>query len=240
MTLSDPEIGAIIVALARATGLVVTAPVVGDTGVPVRAKLVFVVAIGVAVGLNRTGVALADAPLVGMLELAVGLLTGFTSRLIVSRLAIAGQLAGLSLGLGFASQYDAHAGESAGLLRTFASTLAGLAFLMSGGLDAIVRSAAAAPASADQLAHIGPMLIAQGCAAFGHGLALAAPIVLAALAGNLGLAVINRAAPAVNVFSISLGVVLVIGGLVLLATASTLVNGAGAAARDAIAALTGS
>ncbi|HEY4243342.1 MAG TPA: flagellar biosynthetic protein FliR [Kofleriaceae bacterium] len=239
MTLSDPEIGAILAALARATGLVVTAPVVGDQGVPARAKLLFVVAIGIAVGTNRAPVSLADAPLVGALELAAGLLTGFVARVIVSRVAIAGQLAGLSLGLGFASQYDAHAGESAGILRTFASTLASLAFLMCGGLDAIVRSAAAAPASLDQLAHLGPMLLAQGAAAFGHGLALAAPLVLAALAGNLGLAVMNRAAPAVNVFSISLGVVLVIGGLVLLATASELVSGAGAAARDAITVLSG-
>ena len=41
------------------------------------------------------------------------------------RAAIAGQLFGLSLGLGFASQYDIHAGESAGTIRSIISTIAG-------------------------------------------------------------------------------------------------------------------
>lgn len=51
--------------------------------------------------------------------------------------------------------------------------------------------------------------VRRATAAFGHGLALAAPIVLASLVGNLAFAVINRAEPAVNVFSIALAAVLV-------------------------------
>ena len=42
MTLAEPEIGAFIAALARVGGLAATAPVIGDTGVPMRARLVFV------------------------------------------------------------------------------------------------------------------------------------------------------------------------------------------------------
>jgi flagellar biosynthetic protein FliR len=240
MTLSEPEIGALIATLARVGGLAATAPVIGDPGVSLRARLVFVLAVAAAVGVNRAPVPLAGLPIVAALELAVGLATGFTARIVMSRVAIAGQLMGLSLGLGFAAQYDPHAGESAGVLRSLTTALAGLAFLATGGLEAVVRSAAASPADLAQLAALGPALVRHATAAFGHGLALAAPIVLAALVGNLALAVMNRAAPAVNVFSIALAAVLILGGVILLATAAHLVAGAIDTARAAIDVLAGS
>jgi flagellar biosynthetic protein FliR len=238
MTLSEPEIGAVIAALARVGGLAATAPVLGDTGVSVRARLVFVLVVGAAVGANRAPLAFSALPAVAAVELAVGIVTGLTARMILSRVAIAGQLMGLSLGLGFAAQYDIHAGESAGVLRTLCTTFAGLAFLAAGGLEAIVRSAAARPADLAQLTELGPAFVRHATAAFSHGLALAAPILLAALVGNLALAVMNRAAPAVNVFSIALGAVLILGGAVLLATAAHMVGSTTDTARSAIDLLT--
>jgi flagellar biosynthetic protein FliR len=239
MSLTEPEIGALIATLARAGGLAATAPVIGDQGSSLRARLVFVLALTAAVGLNRAPLAFSALPAVAALELAVGLVTGLTARIVLARVAIAGQLMGLSLGLGFASQYDIHAGESAGALRSLTATLAGLAFVGAGGLQAIVRSAAASPASASDLAALGPAFLHHATAAFGHGLALAAPIVLAALIGNVALAVMNRAAPAVNVFSVALSVVLILGGVALLATAAHLVAGTADTARAAIDILTG-
>src|SRR6188474_2782690 len=166
MTLSDAEIGALIAAIARTGGLAATAPVIGDPGVSLRARLVFVIAVGVAIGINRPPVALADAPLIAMIELAVGLVTGLTARMVMARLAIAGQLMGLSLGLGFAAQYDVHAGESAGVLRTMITTLGGLAFLAVGGVHAVVRSAAASPAEISQLSALAPAFVHHATSAF--------------------------------------------------------------------------
>lgn len=236
MSLTEHELGAIIAALCRATSLAMTAPVIGDA--PVRARLIFVLAIAFGIGMNRPGVTYGELPAVGSLELAMGLITGTTARFVMARVAVAGQLVGLSLGLGFASQYDIHSGESAGTLRMIFTTLASLAFLAVGGLEEVVRSAGAAPTEITDLAMIGPNLLRQGTSAFGHGLALAGPVVLAALVGNIGLAVLNRAAPAVNVFSISLSAVLVLGGLVLVATQTNLIGGITDVARDAVAVLT--
>src|SRR5262249_37956232 len=126
------------------------------------------------------------------------------------------------------------AGESAGTLRTLATTVASLAFLAAGGLEAIVKSIGSHPIGVAELGSVGAELGRQGTAPFPHGLALAAPIVLAPFAGNIRLAVMNRAAPAVNVFSIALAGVLIAGGLVLLASAAHLVGGATDAARAAI------
>ncbi|MBX3155925.1 MAG: flagellar biosynthetic protein FliR [Deltaproteobacteria bacterium] len=235
MTFSEGEIGAAIATLARAGGLVATAPVIGDPGVPMRARLIFVLAVVLGVAPNRPIVAYADLPATALVELAAGLLTGLTARFVMSRVAVAGQLMGMSLGLGFASQYDPRAGESAGTLRSIAMALAGLAFLSAGGLESIVRATAAAPAHPAELGLLVPELLRAGTAAFGHGLALAAPIVLSSLVANVGLAVMNRAAPAVNVFSISLGVVMILGGVVLLATSTSFVGNLVAAAQAAIA-----
>lgn len=239
MQITDPEIGAFVATLARAGGLVATAPVVGDNGVPARAKLVFVLVIAFTVGPNRPGIPLADVGFTAIVELCVGLLTGLCARFVMQRAAVAGQLFGLTLGLGFASQYDIHAGESAGTLRSIIMTIAGLIFLAVGGLEAIVHSATSAPASIIHVGMLGPALVEHGTSAMGNGLALAAPIILATLVGNIGFALISRAAPAANIFSIALAGVLVIGGLALVATSGDLVAGLTADARQAITVLTG-
>lgn len=234
MHLDEAQLGAFIVTLVRAGALAATAPVIGDQGVPQRARLVFVVAIALAVGLNRAPLALADVPATALVELAVGLVSGLTARFIMSRVANAAQLMGLSLGLGFANEYDSHMGESAQTLRVLATTIASLAFVSVGGLDQIARAAASRPASITDLALLGPDLVHHGTAAFGYGFALAGPVILAAFVGNLGLAVMNRAAPAINVFSISLPVVLLIGGAVMWVGSSGFINGIVATARDAM------
>jgi flagellar biosynthesis protein FliR len=236
ISVTEAEIGAVIAALSRASALAATAPVIGDA--PARARLVFVIAVAIGVGVNRDGIPLGELPPIVLLELATGLLTGTCARFIMARVAVAGQLVGLSLGLGFASQYDPQAGESAGTLRVMFSTLAGLAFLFAGGLEALVRSCAASPAHLIDVAQLAPAMLRAGSSAMTHGLALAAPIVLAALVGNIGLAVMNRAAPAVNVFAIALSAVLVLGGVVLLGTTTDLIGGITEVAKTAIGALT--
>ncbi len=225
MHVSPAELGAFLVALMRVGALAFTAPVIGDSGVPVRARLVFCVAVAIALAANRPPVELDDLPAQAFLELGSGLITGLTARFVMLRIATAGQLMGMSLGLGFASEYDVHAGENAGILRTLCSTLGSLAFIAAHGLEAIVRSVTV-PASAFNLLGGSSELIRQGCASFGYGLSLAAPIMLAALIGNLGLAVMNRAAPAMNVFSIALSAVLLVGVALLIGSAGGFVAGA--------------
>ncbi len=232
MTIDDATIGAFLATAARATALTATAPVIGEGGVPLRAKVVFVLVITAAIASNRAGVALDALPLIAALELCVGIVTGLTARFIMARAAVAGQLVGISLGFGFASQYDVHAGESAITVRTLLTTISALAFLAVGGLEAIVRGVAV-PAHALDLAAFGPELLREGADAMKHGVTLAAPVILAALVGNIGLAVMNRAASAINVFSVALSAVLILGGSVLLGASGGLVGGVVAHAQEA-------
>jgi flagellar biosynthesis protein FliR len=115
-------------------------------------------------------------------------------------------------------------------------SIAGLAFLGANGLEALVRSVAT-PTSAIAVGTGCLELLRVGAAAFGHGLALAAPVVLAALVANVGLAVMNRAAPALNVFSVALSAVLALATTVLLSTTGSFVLGVSEVARQATQAL---
>ncbi|MFT3694191.1 MAG: flagellar biosynthetic protein FliR [Kofleriaceae bacterium] len=228
--------GAFLVALMRVGAVSFTAPVIGDNGVPVRARLVFCVAVAIALAANRPGVNPEDVPVTALVELGSGIITGLTARFVMARLATAGQMIGMALGLGFASEYDVHAGENAGVVRTLASTLGGLAFLAAHGLEAIVRSVST-PASGLGMLMQSNDLLRQGAMSFSYGLSLAAPIILAALVGNLGIAVMNRAAPAVNVFSVALGAVLCLGFALLIGSAGGFVAGALDVARESTAVL---
>jgi flagellar biosynthesis protein FliR len=236
LSITPAEIGAFLVVLLRVGAVAFTAPVIGDSGVPIRARLVFCVAVAGALAANRHGVELADVPVTGVIELGSGIITGLTARFVMARLANAGQLMGMALGLGFASEFDVHAGENAGILRTLTTTLGSLAFLAAHGLEAIVRSVAT-PATGFGLLTGSTELLRQGTACFGYGLSLAAPIILAALIGNVGLAVMNRAAPAVNVFSIALSAVLLVGVALLIASAGGFVAGAVDVAHAAVTSL---
>ena len=166
-------------------------------------------------------------------ELASGLVAGATARFALAAVETAGQLIGISLGLGFAEQYDPRHGEAAGIVQVLARTVAALAFLGAGGLDALVR-AAATPADVAALPGAAAAAIAIAASATTWGLGLAAPIVLAALLGNLALALAHRAAAALNLFAVGLSTSLLVGGLALLATWSQLGAGMGDAAVRAV------
>jgi flagellar biosynthetic protein FliR len=231
----DVASGPFVAALARAGGFAFTAPLLGDPTTPVRARLAFSVAVAAAVAGTAPVADPAAAVALVPLELAAGALAGYTARLVLDRVAAGAQLVGLHLGLGFAADYDVRAGESASAARRVITAIAGLAFLGAGGLEAGVRCIATPlPATGvDDLTAV----LEIGTSVMSHALAFAAPVLVAATIINLGLAFINRAAPALNVFSVSLVVVLVGGGLVLVAATPAMSASIDQHAREAAALL---
>lgn len=236
----DATVATFVAAMARAGGLAFTAPLLGDRTTPVRVRLVFTMAVAAVLAGRAHGatpepaLALAAVPL----ELAAGLLTGTTVRLILERVATGAQLIGIHAGLGFAQSYDPAAGESASALRGLVAAVGGLAFLAAGGLEAMVR-AIATPVGPLALAHGLEGALAAAIAVSAGALGVAAPILLTATIVNVGLALINRAAPAVNVFSVSLPIVLLAAGVALLATASHTAAAIDRTASDAVGLLLG-
>ena len=191
-----------------------------NTRAPVR--LCLSVTIAMAVAPMWPPVDIGSIPMVVLLELATGLATGAMADFVAVQ--IAGQIIGISLGLGFAAQYDPSAGENASIVRTILSTITGLAFLGAGGIEAIAISVARGPSNYATAASWCWAIIGSAEHVMADGLALAAPVMIAIIITQAGLALANRAAPALNVYAISFAVIMTVGAFVLLATAPTMVQ----------------
>lgn len=234
-------------ALARMSGLCAAAPVLGEADVPRGVRLGFAVVVSAALAPLRgeAAAALAATPgadavpaaaLVPALacELALGLAIATAARFALAAVEVAGQLASGSLGLSFAEQYDPRRGASADIGQVLARTLAALAFVAAGGLEALVLAAATPAGDAATLVDPAWAALRLATTAATLGLGLAAPLVLAALLGNLAVALAHRAAAAINVFTVGLAAGLLAAGLALLATSAPMVDGARAAAAAAV------
>lgn len=228
---------------ARALALATTAPVLGDRDVPHALRLGIAAILAAALAPLRAEHA-APHDLAAFLpalfaEAAAGIVVGLLARFALAAAEMAGQLIGISLGLGFAEQYDPRHGEAAGIVPVLARTVAALAFVAAGGLAAAVRAIAAPLPSAAQLAASATAALDLAASAASWGLALAAPVVLAALVGNLAVALAHRAAPALNLFAIGFATSLLIAGAALLASSSQLATGIERLAHRAVATLAG-
>ena len=209
-------------AFTRAAAFLSSAPVVSERGVPRRFRAGAAV---VLAGLLAPGwPALSAGELAFALpgEAIIGLAAGYAARLPLLGLEAGGQLIGHALGLGFAGIYDPTAGEMVLPTRRLVASLGGLAFLAAGGLESCVLALAAPPARVDTLAGAVRVAIEGSLRTLPIALALAGPALCAAVAAGLALALVSRAVPALNAFSVLLALSLAVVTVAVLATAPLL------------------
>lgn len=217
---------AILWPLLRISGMLLVAPILGANVVPGRVKIVLALSLALLVAplappppgfdpLSATGV------LAMAVQLAIGFGIGFAVQLAFDALVMAGQTIAMTMGLGFAMLVDPARGGSTPVLSQFLLVLGLLMFLSVDGhvalIGVLVESFQWAPASGPG---IGPddfwMLANWGGRIFESGLVIALPAVVALLAVNLGMGVVSRAAPQLNLFAVGFPVAMLFGFLVLL------------------------
>jgi flagellar biosynthetic protein FliR len=220
MHFGEPELAAYLAAFARVAAWLQTAPLVSDSTLPKRVRVAVAALVAVVISplhpLPNLGALFAVLPQ----ELLLGLVAGFTSRLAIYGAETAGQLIGIHLDLNFASTLNADTHEQELPTRRLAYVLACLAFLAAGGLE---QSIAALALAADASQTLSVIVDRSGQVVI-LGLRGAAPMLVAALVANLAVALASRAAPAMNVFAVMLTVILVVGALVLVASAPALIR----------------
>lgn len=210
--------------LARILALLSVAPVLGNQGLPVRVR--------VGLGVALTFVV---APVIGPLpavepwsgaglailaqQIAIGLAIGFVMRIAFAAVDMAGELAGLQMGLGFATFFDPHNASASPVLAQFFGLLAALVFLAANGhlmlVSALVESFRALPPGSALDAGALQGLLGWAGTIFLAGLMLALPVIAALLVANLALGVLTRAAPQLNLFAVGFPVTLLIGFAVI-------------------------
>lgn len=227
LTIYGVEIWSAALLFTRIGGVIMLLPGFGEPAVPprVRLGLALTMAICLAPALgdrvpeaatSAWGLALQVAS-----EALIGVILGAAARFLVTSLATAGQIIGLEIGLAFAQTADPTMTQSGQLTAVFLSIL-GVALIFATGLhhmflQGIVGSydliALGAPPPVGDAAELA---LETASTSFRVGFQIAMPVVAAGLIFRVGLGVLSRLIPQIQVFFIALPLQ-IMGGLVVFA-----------------------
>lgn len=211
--------------LARVLALLGTAPLFGESGIPVKAKLglgvLLTIAVGPALGPMPDIPAGSFASMwIIAQQVLIGVALGFTMKLAFAAVQTAGEFIGLQMGLSFASFFDPGTNSSTSVLSRLMNMIAILVFLAMDGhlliLSGLVHSFQVLPIADAQLSRGGlGVLIDWSAQVLILGLVMALPLITALLTMNLAMGILNRTAPQLSVFAVGFPISLLAGLLML-------------------------
>lgn len=211
---------------ARVGTMLMLMPALGETTFPTRLRLVF--ALGLALVLYP--IVVQDYPpvpddfggimriLIG--ELAIGFLIGLTTRFITFCLQVAGSTIAFQIGLGFAQNVDPTQGIQGALFASFLSMVGitlifatDLHYLFIGAIrDSYILFRPGAPLP---VADAAQMAVATFADTFRVGIQISAPFIAFGLIFYLGLGVLSRLMPQIQIFFIAMPANILLGFLLL-------------------------
>lgn len=211
--------------LTRILGFIAVAPPFGNNGVPVQVKLslgifmAFIVAPTLDLHHNADMLSLTGILILAQ-QLIIGLAMGFIVRLIFAGVEMAGEVAGLTMGLGFASFYDPQTRGRSSAISQFLVIITTLIFLALNVhlamFEALINSFKSIPITSTlQMGFSVKTLAIWGEEIFKIALILSLPIVAALLITNIALGILTRAAPQLNIFGIGFPITIGVGFLML-------------------------
>lgn len=232
-----PQIGALVLVMARVGGLLITAPLLGAVMVPVRVRACLVLFIALAihrtVAIDEASAALrglgtpegtsAAALLLSLLaEIAIGAALGLCAQFIFAGVQLAGQLAGIQMGMGLSNLIDPQFQAQVTTIALWQNLLALLLFLAIDGHHLLIRAVAESfrvlPAGADMLGQAGLHYVtAVGGGMFVVAMKLSAPILIVVLMLNGAMGALTKLIPQLNVMVVGFGLNVAAGFFVLVA-----------------------
>jgi flagellar biosynthetic protein FliR len=217
---------AFLLVVARIGTMLMLLPGLGEQSIPTRMRLTVALALAVLMlPLHRNAYHIdlsAVAPLVTLLgeEILIGALLGLTARLAIASLQVTGSIVAQQLGLGFVTAVDPTQGQQGVIVGNFLTVLGVMLvfatdthYLAIAALDESYSLFApgAVPFSGDMAAHITGVV----ASAFRIGVQLSAPFLVFGLLFNLGLGILSRLMPQMQVFFVGIPLS-IFGGLLLL------------------------
>ncbi|WP_323017897.1 flagellar biosynthetic protein FliR [Castellaniella sp.] len=208
----------------RIGGLVMLAPVLGESTVPIRIKVGVSVALTVVIApLIGPIPAIPPGSYAGLLiaaqQVLIGMALGFCMRLIFTAAMMAGEFVGLPMGLAFASFFDPATGANTAVLSRLINIVAMLLFLAVNGhllmLDGLVRTFEILPIGASLHADGWGALIDWSGQIWISSILLALPILIVLQTINLSLGILNRTAQQLSVFAVGFPITLTTGLIML-------------------------
>lgn len=217
---------AVLLVSVRVTGALTLTSVLGPASIPAPVRVALVLALSallvsvlpiapVLLDVSQLLIAAAAEALIGA-SLALGFLAASAA------MHLAGRILDVQMGYGAASVLNPASDKPVPLLASLFGMLGVAVFLAIDGHHVLVRALSASiqafPPGTAAFALDWDALLAQSAAMFTFGLALAGPVMVALLLADVGLAVVARSVPQLNVFVLSFSVKALLGLIGLVAS----------------------
>jgi flagellar biosynthetic protein FliR len=226
---------AFMLVFARIGAMVMLLPGFGETNIPVRIKLAIALALTLIIlPLHRAAYHIdmqSMAPLMVMLvhEIVIGIVLGATARVTLSALQVAGSVIAQQLGLGFVTAVDPTQGQQGLLIGNFL-TILGLTLLFATDTHYLVIAALNdsyaifSPGEFMPSGDVASLATRAFAAAFKIGMQLAAPFLVFGLVFNMGLGILARLMPQMQVYFVGVPLAILAGFLIFAAVLTTMMG----------------
>ncbi|MGY1601069.1 flagellar biosynthetic protein FliR [Geodermatophilus sp. SYSU D00815] len=213
LTVPAVTLAGLLLATARAAGFVLLAPPFNSSGVPAAVKGALALALSVALlHLVTPGLPATITPgflvVAAVTEVAIGAGLGFVVQLLFSAVQLAGNVIDMTGGFSLQPAYDPLSLSMNSTIGRLHHMLATALLFTSGGHLLLVRGFATSyeglPVGGDvPTEQLGQVLITAFSMMFLAALQIAGPMVAVLLLADVALALLNRAAPALNIFALN-------------------------------------
>jgi flagellar biosynthesis protein FliR len=218
---------AFMLVFARVGTMVMLLPGLGELSVPSRVRLAIALLLtAVLLPLHRSAYQIdlkSLGPVLVMLgqELMIGAVLGLVARLAISALQTAGSVIAQQMGLGFVTAIDPTQGQQGMIVGNFL-TILGITMVFATDLHHLVITALNdsytlfQPGEMAAAGDVAALFTRTTATAFRIGVQLAAPFLVFGLVFNLGLGVLSRLMPQMQVFFIGMPLSILAGFLILI------------------------
>jgi flagellar biosynthetic protein FliR len=216
---------AFILAFARVGAMVMLLPGLGEANIPVRVKLGIALLLTLIIlPLHRAAYHVDMNSMTSLLvlmlqEIIIGVVLGATARVTLSALSVAGSVIAQQLGLGFVTSVDPTQGQQGLLIGNFL-TILGITLLFATDSHHLVISALNesyrifSPGETMLTGDIADLATRAFAAAFKIGMQLSAPFLVFGLVFNIGLGVLARLMPQMQVYFVGVPLSIMVGFLI--------------------------
>jgi len=217
---------AFLLVFARVGTMVMLLPGIGESGMPMRVRLtIALILTAILLPLHRSAYSIdlrALGPVLSMLfeEMIIGAILGLTARLAISALQVAGSVVAQQLGLGFVTAVDPTQNQQGAIVGNFLAML-GVTLIFATDLHHLVIAALNdsyqlfQPGELPVLGDMAQLVTRTIATAFKIGIQLSAPFLVFGLLFNVGLGVLSRLMPQMQVFFIGVPLTIILGLLLL-------------------------
>jgi flagellar biosynthesis protein FliR len=217
---------------ARVGALMMLAPGIGDSFVPARARLMvslflaMLIAPIVANAVPPLPAQAGDMALMLMKEIVIGLALGLSTRILFSALATAGAIAAMQTGLAMATAFDPSQNQQGAVFGTILALLGtALVFetsthhwFLTGAVNSYNNFIPGADLPIGDMAQWTLKAFSQ---AFSLAIQITAPLLLYGIVMNIAFGIVNRIAPAIQVFFIGQPIMVLLGIMLFSVTVSS-------------------